>query len=112
MGKLLLITLLGIVSLAACESPAPAAPIDEAPPVAEEPLLSLEEARQIAESECISEGESIGRGYFNEYSRTWWFDADLTEASEGCNPACVVSEDSSWEINWRCTGLVPEKSLD
>ncbi|HHA19184.1 MAG TPA: hypothetical protein ENK70_05710 [Methylophaga sp.] len=59
----------------------------------------------IAETECIKGGESVGPGHFNENSKTWWFDANLNTTKEGCNPACVVSEDGTFEINWRCTGL-------
>lgn len=65
------------------------------------------QARKIAENFCIKGGESMGAGSYNENSRTWWFDANLNSIKEGCNPACVVSEDTKTaEINWRCTGLV------
>ena len=40
-------------------------------------------------------------------SKTWWI--DLNAEKEGCNPACVVFEESKRaEINWRCTGLLTE----
>ncbi|MFH0838024.1 MAG: hypothetical protein V1880_02050 [Patescibacteria group bacterium] len=69
--------------------------------------MSEEDAKKIAEAECIKGGESLEPGFYNENSKTWWFDANLNETKEGCNPACVVSEDGSTEINWRCTGLKP-----
>jgi len=72
------------------------------------PVITYEEAKSVAEQDCIKAGESLGEGSYNESSRTWWFDANLNEAKEGCNPACVVSEDKGVEINWRCTGLVTE----
>ena len=72
------------------------------------------EARVIAEKSCIKGGESLTPGYYNKNSRTWWFDANLNSVKEGCNPACVVSEDTlTAEINWRCTGLIaPEESVN
>lgn len=74
--------------------------------------LTESEARQIAESTCIKGGESLAPGYYNENTKTWWFDANLNTTQEGCNPACVISEDTKTaEINWRCTGLIePEIS--
>ena len=72
-------------------------------------ILSESQAREIAESTCIKGGESLTPGYYNNNSRTWWFDANLNATQEGCNPACVVSEEmSSAEINWRCTGLISQ----
>lgn len=69
-------------------------------------LLSESEARIIAEKSCIKGGESLAPGYYNENSKTWWFDANLNTTKPGCNPACVVSEETkTTEINWRCTGL-------
>ncbi|MFZ2970791.1 MAG: hypothetical protein WA063_06605 [Minisyncoccia bacterium] len=68
------------------------------------------EARVIAEKSCIKGGESLVPGYYNENSKTWWFDANLNSTREGCNPACVVSEETETaEINWRCTGLIVPK---
>jgi len=73
-------------------------------------MLTENEARNIAESTCINKDESLNPGYYNEITKTWWFDANLTEIKEGCNPACVVSEDTKTaEINWRCTGLIKPK---
>ncbi|MDD5376828.1 MAG: hypothetical protein PHH16_01800 [Candidatus Gracilibacteria bacterium] len=76
--------------------------------------LTEPEARSIAEKICIKGGESLTPGYYNENSKTWWFDANLNATQPGCNPACVVSEDTKTaEINWRCTGLVlPKESAN
>jgi hypothetical protein len=72
--------------------------------------LTEQEARAIAEATCIKGGESLEPGYYNENSKTWWFDANLNATQEGCNPACVVSEETGTaEINWRCTGLLPSE---
>ena len=68
--------------------------------------LSEAEARAIAEKSCIKGGEALDSGIYNENSKTWWFDANLNATHEGCNPACVVNEETKTaEINWRCTGL-------
>jgi hypothetical protein len=68
--------------------------------------LTEKEARVIAEKTCINSSESLKKGAYNQYTKTWWFDANLNSSQEGCNPACVVSEETKTaEINWRCTGL-------
>ncbi len=70
------------------------------------PSMTEAEARLIAEKECIKGGEALEVGMYNDGSKTWWFDANLNAVQEGCNPACVVSEETKTaEINWRCTGL-------
>jgi len=69
-------------------------------------LMSEAEARAIAEKSCIKGGEVLSVGIYNENSKTWWYRANLNATREGCNPACVVSEETKTaEINWRCTGL-------
>jgi len=69
--------------------------------------LSEAEAKAIAEASCIKGGEALSGGTYNQITKTWWFDANLNSAKEGCNPACVVSEETKTaEINWRCTGLI------
>ncbi len=77
-------------------------------PPAEEGL-TLEEARAIAlDSPCMDEGGLTGTHVYNENTATWWFDMDIER--EGCAPACVVDEETGTaEINWRCTGLIPEE---
>ncbi|MBU1935587.1 hypothetical protein KKF04_06025 [Patescibacteria group bacterium] len=77
-------------------------------------MLTENEAKEIAELTCIKGGESLAPGYYNENTKTWWFDANLNSTQEGCNPACVVFEDTKTaEINWRCTGLTePGTSTD
>ncbi len=74
--------------------------------------LTEAEARQIAEEACIKGGEALtSGGTYNANSKTWWFDANLNSTPQGCNPACVVFEETKTaEINWRCTGLIiPEE---
>jgi hypothetical protein len=74
-----------------------------------ESALSESEALAIAEKSCIKGGESLALGYYNENSKTWWFDANLNMIKEGCNPACAVSEKTKTaEVNWRCTGALPD----
>lgn len=74
-------------------------------------LLSEAEARVIAEKSCIKGGEVLETGIYNQNSKTWWYEANLNATREGCNPACVVNEETKIaEINWRCTGLIVPKS--
>ena len=76
------------------------------PPSVSSVKLSETEARSLAEGACVKGGEALARGYYNENSRTWWFDANLNSTRPGCHPACVVSEDTkAAEVNWRCMGL-------
>ncbi|MCX6793157.1 MAG: hypothetical protein NTY12_03965 [Candidatus Falkowbacteria bacterium] len=64
------------------------------------------EAEAIAVKYCVKGGEALEPGIYNSSSKTWWFDANLNSTRNGCNPACVVSEETRLgEINWRCTGL-------
>jgi hypothetical protein len=75
--------------------------------------FSETEARAIAENICIKGGEALLAGRYNENSKTWWFDANLNATRQGCNPACVVSEETKTaEINWRCTGLIVPHEAD
>ncbi len=75
--------------------------------VSESTPMSEKKARSIAEtSECVSNGILKDIAIYNESTKTWWIDLDIDKP--GCNPACVVSEDESAEINWRCTGLIEE----
>jgi hypothetical protein len=70
-------------------------------------VLTEAQARTIAEASCVKGGEALSDGSYNFNSKTWWFDANLNSVREGCNPACVVSEETKTaEINWRCTGLL------
>ncbi len=69
--------------------------------------LSEQEAIQIAQaSDCTGEGTLTENAYYNGYTGTWWIDLESNEEKQGCNPACVVSEDRTAEINWRCTGAL------
>ncbi|HXK38200.1 MAG TPA: hypothetical protein VJ579_03985 [Candidatus Paceibacterota bacterium] len=69
-------------------------------------LLTEAEARVIAEASCVKGGEVLAAGTYNPNSKTWWYDANLNATRPGCNPACVVSEETKTaEINWRCSGL-------
>lgn len=67
--------------------------------------LSESDARTIA-ADCVDGEQYLGEGYYNENTKTWWFDLEFKK--EGCSPACVVYENKTAEINWRCTGLLPE----
>jgi len=69
--------------------------------------MSEKIARSIAEtSECTESGALKDTAIYNESTKTWWLDLDIDKP--GCNPACVVFEDESVEINWRCTGLIED----
>lgn len=85
-----------------------------APEVVSSATMSESEARVIAQNTCIkggADGSLAQKGYYNDNSKTWWFDANLNATQKGCNPACVVSADTKQaEINYRCTGLIqPEE---
>jgi DNA-binding PucR family transcriptional regulator len=57
----------------------------------------------------VEEAALTGQTIYNENTKTWWIDLHPNEEKSGCNPACVVSEATKTaEINWRCTGAVPE----
>ena len=67
--------------------------------------LSLSEAKNIAlQGQC---GDKLKDTYIcNEITGTWWIDLDIEK--EGCSPACVINVETKMaEINWRCTGLIP-----
>ena len=68
--------------------------------------INIEEAIEIAEnSECVEEGALTQEYMYNNVTKTWWIDLDLEKP--GCNPACVVREDTKTaSINWRCTGVI------
>jgi hypothetical protein len=68
--------------------------------------MSLDEAESVAgKSECGDRLKDVAA--YNPTTKTWWIDLDIEK--EGCSPACVVFvETGRAEINWRCTGLVPE----
>lgn len=71
--------------------------------------MSYVEARAIAlASNCTAGGDLIeGTEFCNDFAGSWWIDLDLE--MEGCSPACVIDvADGTAEINWRCTGLLPE----
>jgi hypothetical protein len=70
--------------------------------------MELKEALLIASaSECVQNGTLTDRHVCNNMTGTWWIDLDLNKS--GCSPACVVFVDNKTaEINWRCTGLLPQ----
>lgn len=75
--------------------------------------LSSDEALAIAREskECSMAGILTDEYFYNENSRTWWIDLERMPELEkdGCDPACVVSEKTrEAEVNWRCTGAVPD----
>jgi hypothetical protein len=56
---------------------------------------------------CAQEGNLTENAFYNPNSRTWWIDLEPFIPHPLCNPACVIYENGSTEVNWRCTGLVP-----
>ena len=71
--------------------------------------MTQNEAYEIAtNSSCMEEGNIINEAYYNDFTKTWWFETDIIK--EGCNPNCMVSEETQTaEINWMCTGLIEEE---
>lgn len=76
----------------------------------EESSLTYEQALVIAQnSDCVLEGNLTEEYNYNSATGTWWIEMEMFEEQEGCNPACVVSEETQTaEINYRCTGLIEE----
>ncbi|MBN2042296.1 MAG: hypothetical protein JW754_00655 [Candidatus Aenigmarchaeota archaeon] len=70
--------------------------------------MTIEEAMEIAKnSDCVKEGKLTDKYFYNEYTGTWWI--NMNTKKPGCSPACVVSDKTGTaEINWRCTGALPE----
>ena len=108
-NKILLLAL-SIFMFSACsllpsqESTPEPSPVASPLPVS---LLTEEQARSIAEtSVCVVDGLLKDNAMYNDSSKTWWIDLNIDKP--GCLPACVISEDESAEINWRCTGLIPQ----
>jgi len=72
--------------------------------------LGEKEALALAKTGECAQGKVVGVPLCNEITGTWWFDLDITK--EGCSPACVVDVNTkAVEINWRCTGLLPDEPL-
>jgi hypothetical protein len=70
-------------------------------------MYTYEQARAIALNSGITEDQLTGDFVYNENTETWWLDLNIKK--EGCKPAMVIDEKTqSAEINWRCTGLIPE----
>lgn len=75
------------------------------------PLISEEQALQIAmdSEDCSMAGVLTDNIIYNAVTKRWWIDLErMPELDEdGCNPACVVSEETKTaEVNWRCTGVI------
>jgi len=63
-------------------------------------------------SDCAKEGLLSNDYFCNEATSTFWVSLGI-EGLNGCNPACVVNViTGDVEINYRCTGLMPEESID
>lgn len=84
--------------------------VDPGETVSPLPVLALTEAeaRTIAEqSACAEVGTLTETAFFNPVTGAWWI--DLAADKPGCAPACVVDvATKTAEVNWRCTGLLPE----
>jgi len=68
--------------------------------------LTAKEAMEMADiTSCLSVGNLTNVSIYNNNTNTWWIDLDAVKP--GCAPACVINENLSGEVNWRCTGLIP-----
>lgn len=101
--KKIALLIIVVFLLAACTSTEAIEPEDRT-----NATMTQEEAYETAiNSICVKEGNVINEAYYNDFTRTWWFETDI--AKEGCNPECMVNEESQTaEINWMCTGLKSE----
>jgi hypothetical protein len=70
--------------------------------------MTIGEAMEIAgNSDCVKDGNLTQDYVYNNYTKTWWINLDTKK--NGCLPACVVNaETKTAEVNWRCTGAIPE----
>jgi len=69
--------------------------------------LSYKEALDIAVNSECADYVLKETHVCNGITGTWWIDLESNKAN--CNPACVVNvQTKEAEINWRCTGLLPE----
>ncbi|VVB53609.1 Kazal-type serine protease inhibitor domain protein [uncultured archaeon] len=81
--------------------------MEDVKPTESTSTMTADEALTIASAKCASDGTPKGTPYYNPNSKTWWVDIEPKQPKSGCNPACVVSEETQQtEINWRCTGLI------
>lgn len=81
-----------------------------------ESLILKTEALEIAQQnkECSTTGVLTDDISYNSFTKTWWIDLERIPELEkdGCNPACVVNEETKTsEVNWRCTGLKEAENL-
>jgi len=74
-----------------------------------EEKMTWEKAREAAQmSDCMKVGNLTNESFYNNNTKTWWFGLDTLKP--GCSPACVVSENKSAQVNWRCTGAIPPEN--
>ncbi len=66
--------------------------------------MTVSEAESMSISDCLSVGNLTNVSMYNNYTATWWIDLDTVKS--GCSPACVIGENMTGEVNWRCTGLI------
>lgn len=106
----IIMAILGFVLIAGCVEEKPETQDEFCIKTGTGEKLSLTEAKQIAlASECGEQGSLNDTYTCNEDTGTWWIDLDPYTEREGCNPACVINVVTKQaEINWRCTGLIPE----
>ncbi|MFC1600152.1 hypothetical protein ACFL3T_03950 [Patescibacteria group bacterium] len=105
--KKYVILALSILLFTACTAESTDDPIE--PENRDGATLTQEEAYEIAiASPCLEEGNVLNEAYYNDFTKTWWFETDIDKP--GCNPECMVSEETKTaEINWMCTGLIVEE---
>ncbi len=72
--------------------------------------MPMEEAYKIAKSASVCNSGNVSlqttEGEYNKNTYTWWFSLNYTGDMD-CNPACVVYENGTADVNWRCMGLIP-----
>lgn len=72
--------------------------------------MSLSEARKIATNSEFGDQGTLKDTYScNEGTSTWWIDMRPMIEKPGCSPAYVINVNTKTvEINWRCTGVIPQ----
>ena len=108
--------LLGLLTATGCaassESPTLTSEVEHCSDKRTGARLSYPDALQIARSsECVEQGYLSEIRLCNEDTGTWWIDLEIDKP--GCSPTCVIDvSEKTAEINWRCTGLVPETTRE
>jgi predicted lipoprotein with Yx(FWY)xxD motif len=72
--------------------------------------MTVSEAESMSISDCLSVGNLTNVSMYNNVTDTWWINLDTVKS--GCSPACVIDENLTGTVNWRCTGLLTNQTMN